>query len=365
MVKKKKQGKKYSASIRWIVVVILILAIQLLALKPEWIENIYSSGIYKGIGFILRFFTGWIPFSLGDIVYASLFIYLLFLLVRFIVSIFKKSKRKPLGPALLNGLWWICSLYILFSLIWGLNYNRLGIRYQLGLQNLEYDSSDILAVQSILIQKVNASKTLILQKKLTYPSSDEIFFEAKKSYERAKDSFPFLAYHISSIKPSIFSWFGNYLNIGGYYNPFTGEAQVNTMGPPYLLPYIVTHEVAHQIGYARENEANFVGYLAAVHSENELFQYGTYLNLYFYANNELSFYDSSAAQNTVQLLLPEVQKDIVEMREFSIQHQSVLEPITTWIYSKFLMLNRQPKGVKTYNEVVGMLISYYKKYGKI
>lgn len=362
---KKKKRSSFPVSVRWGVVIFLILMIQVLSYQPEWIESLYSTGLYRIIGILLRFLTGWIPFSLGDLIYFAVFIFLTVIVVRFIISLFKKEKRKRIGAQLLSALWWLCCIYITFSLFWGLNYNRLGIGYQLGLQPLEYDSADIWKVESLLIEKVNASKAIILQRDLKYPEMDQIFNEAKVAYDNAQQKFPFLKYSIKSVKHSMFSWLGNYLNIGGYYNPFTGEAQVNTLGPPYITPYIVTHEMAHQIGYARENAANFVGYLAAVNANSELFRYATYLNLYFYTNAELSYYDTAAARKTVQMLLPEVQKDIKEMQEFSDAHQSILEPITTWIYSKFLMLNSQPKGVKTYNEVVGMLIAYYKKYGKL
>ncbi len=61
----------------------------------------------------------------------------------------------------------------------------------------------------------------------------------------------------------MYSYLGNYLGFTGYYNPFTGEAQVNTTVPLFVQPFTTCHEIGHQLGYAKENEANFAGYLAA------------------------------------------------------------------------------------------------------
>ena len=132
-----------------------------------------------------------------------------------------------------------------------------------------------------------------------------------------------------------------------------------------LRPYIATHEMAHQLGYAKENEANFVGYLAAVNSRDTLFHYSTYLDLFLYTNREIFYFDSVSAHNTMEKLNPYVKGDIEELRQFDIDHQSFFEPLITWMYGNYLKLNNQPRGIHSYNAVVGMLIAYYKKYGKI
>ncbi|MEO9051264.1 MAG: DUF3810 family protein, partial [Ginsengibacter sp.] len=126
-----------------------------------------------------------------------------------------------------------------------------------------------------------------------------------------------------------------------------------------------THEMAHQIGYAKENEANFVGYLAAVNSKDTLFHYSAYFDLFLYANRELYYSDSVSSKKSFELLSPEVKKDVQELRQFNLDHRGFLEPVITWMYGKYLKLNQQPQGMRSYNAVVGMLIAYYKKFGRI
>ena len=89
----------------------------------------------------------------------------------------------------------------------------------------------------------------------------------------------------------MWGWLGNYSGFTGYYNPFTGESQVNSTVPVFTIPYTACHEVAHQLGYAKEMEANFAGYLAASTSDDNFFRYSVYLDLFRYANRNLFLLD--------------------------------------------------------------------------
>ena len=92
---------------------------------------------------------------------------------------------------------------------------------------------------------------------------------------------------------------GNYLGFLGYYNPFTGEAQVNTKVPAFIIPFTTCHEIAHQFGFASESEASFVGYLVIRSGNSPVFKYSAYFDLFGFANGELYSRDSVAAkQNT-------------------------------------------------------------------
>jgi hypothetical protein len=84
-----------------------------------------------------------------------------------------------------------------------------------------------------------------------------------------------------------------------------------------------------------------------------------------YANREVFYFDSTRAKQSAELLSPFVKKDLDEWRAFNKSHQSFIEPAITWMYGNYLKLNEQPKGIRSYNEVISMLIAYYKKFGKI
>ena len=77
----------------------------------------------------------------------------------------------------------------------------------------------------------------------------------------------------------------------GVYSPFTVEANYNGDMPDYNVPHTLCHELSHLKGFMREDEANFIGYLACISSENEAFRYSGYLTGWVYAGNALARVD--------------------------------------------------------------------------
>lgn len=361
-VKKYLRKKRYV----WVTVFLLIILIKIFAANSIRVESIYSSGFYFHFSKILRFLFGWIPFSFGDILYFLAVCWLIYKTAKNVKLLFKKKlSGKAAVNKLLKLFLGLAFIYIVFNVFWGLNYDRKGIAYQLDLKHVRYDTSDLIMLQKLLLEKVNSSKIAVLRSHERYPGKKELIRNAEKCYDEVQKIYPFLQYKNVSVKSSFYSSLGNYLGFTGYYNPFTGEAQINTTVPKFLQPYIATHEMAHQLGYAKENAANFVGYLAAINSKDTLFHYSTYFDLFMYADREVFYFDSVSSRLALQQLIPEVKDDIRELRKFNETHESFLEPAITWMYGHYLKLNKQPQGIHTYNAVVGMLIAYYKKYGKI
>jgi hypothetical protein len=212
---------------------------------------------------------------------------------------------------------------------------------------------------------VNEKRLLLGKGNIVYPPHADVFRKASTAFSAAANTYPFLAYNHASVKKSMYGQMGNFLGFLGYYNPFTGEAQVNMTQPPFLIPFITCHEMAHQLGYANESEANFVGYLAAIHSTDTLFHYSAYFDLFNYANGQLFRRDSIAAKNNYRQLDTLVKRDQQELYNYWRKSDNAIEPLIRVFYDRYLKANQQTKGVKSYNEVVGWLISYYKKYGKI
>ena len=184
-----------------------------------------------------------------------------------------------------------------------------------------------------------------------------------EAYDEAAKQYSFLKYHPKSIKPSLFSYLGNYLGFQGYYNPFSGEGQVNTTVPRFLEPFVTTHEIAHQLGYGKENEANFVGYLASKSYNSAIFRYSVYYDMYNYAVGEVYRRDTTLAKSFQVTVHPQVKKDQQEFRDFYRRYRNPVEPVVMWGYGHFLKANNQPAGKRSYNEVVAWLIAYYKKFG--
>lgn len=358
---------KYRKKLAFIgILLVLAIAIRLYSASSLRVESGYSTGFYEYFAGILRFLFGWLPFSIGDLLYGALVIWVILKAVK-LVKI--TVKRKATWDGFINGsikvVIFLLAVYIVFNVFWGINYNRKGIAYQLGLKMDKYSLEDLKNINGILLSKVNAAKQSLADSKAFYPSSKQLFAKVQDNYEAIDSLYPFLQYSHQSLKPSLWGWLGNYVGFTGYYNPFTGEAQVNTTVPRFLQPYTACHEVAHQLGYAKEMEANFVGYLAASSSADTLFQYSVYLDLFIYSNRNLYHSDSASASAYAKQLIPEIKNDLQEWRAFNRKHRNPIEPIIRWMYGKYLENNQQPQGVLSYDEVTSFLIAYYKKFGKI
>jgi hypothetical protein len=277
----------------------------------------------------------------------------------------RRFKRQYLVAGLQQFFFFLLFVYVFFNLLWGLNYNRRGIAWQLQLDLKPYSLADLDTLTAVMQQKVNYYADFVSEiQRDSFNRKKNLFAGGAAAFQSAARQYPFLKYKFRSIKPSLFSYLGNYLGFQGYYNPFSGEAQVNTTVPRFLEPFVTTHEIAHQLGYAKENEANFAGFLACRAYDNKAFRYSVYYDMYNYSLGELWLMDSMRAKTYIEKMHPQVKKDLQEFRDFYRRYRNPVEPIIMWGYSQFLKANNQPAGKRSYNEVVTWLVAYYKKYGK-
>ena len=371
----KKRQIKLNSWLRWLIPILLIVGIEGVQFFPFVVENGYSTGYYIAFSRFLRVLTGWIPFSLGDVLYIFLALSIFINIIKEVSVLFKKQYtwmrfRKGLLKFIIIFMW----IFIWFNVAWGLNYSRKGIIHQLQLTKNEYHKQEVTLLANQLIQKVNECRRQLKDTLLPKPSMDSIFEQANRSYAILAVEYPFLTYKNRSVKASLYSPLGNYFGFTGYYNPFSGEAQVRNDVPRILIPFITCHEMAHQLGYASESEANFVGYLAASSSTDVFFQYSVYLDLFSYAQGEeikLYLVDKDIPGLKATLLQNRskldtlVKKDRREIREFFYKRENNISPLISNMYDQYLKLNKQMAGINSYNEVIGWLLAYQQKYGRL
>jgi hypothetical protein len=349
----------------WVLLILFTILIKWVSWYPAWVEDNYTYGVYPVITAIQRTLFGWLPFSIGDLFYAFLSLIVLLRSWRFFKLLFrKKLTRTYFVNAMQQAIFLFLFVYVFFNLLWGLNYNRLGISQQLGIEVKRYTAADLDTLTNALQIKLNALAEFVTDaQRDSFAKKKDLFSESKLAYHEASKRYSFLKYEPASVKASLFSYAGNYLGFQGYYNPFSGEAQVNTTIPRFLEPFVTAHEIAHQVGYGKENEANFVAFLACKNFESAVFRYSLYFDLYNYAANELFKTDSMQAKAYYNKLHPRVVGDYAELNKFYRSYKNPVEPFISWSYGHFLKANNQPGGKRTYNEVVAWLIAYYKKFG--
>lgn len=252
-----------------------------------------------------------------------------------------------------------------FLLLWGLNYYRYGIGYKLDLIPDRYSTKDLMTVTAQLRDQLNANRKLIDSLHITYTDDKTTFNNAINLYDTAKTIYSFLNYPQPDVKKMLSGILGNYSGFLGYYNPFTGEAQVNTKVPAFIIPFTACHEIGHQLGFASESEASFVGYLVTKSGNSPVFKYSAYFDLFGFANGELYSRDSVAAKQNALLLDTLVKKDYAAYRQYLNAYQNPISPLLTKIYGNYLKAHNQPKGIESYDEVVAWIVAYYKKHGSL
>lgn len=334
-----------------------IIALQILKLFPEFIEVSYSQGLYPILSKMSRFLFGWIPFSVGDIFYLLIAI----LALRWLYKNYRRLGREPV--------WFFMDItatlsvvYFAFNLLWGLNYYRVPLHTTLELER-DYTFEELVQTTERLVLKSNElhrelgySDTIKID--LPYTQA-EMFKKSIDGYKKLEEEFPSLGYAPRSIKKSSWSLGLTYLGYSGYYNPFSGEAQVNRLIKTYKFPVVSCHEQAHQIGYARENEANFIATLATLHNEDPYIQYSGYIFALRYCINEIARNDIDTYEEIIATVNPGILKSYKEMRDFWASYANPFEIISKVFWDQFLKANNQSEGIMSYSYMVALVVNYF------
>ena len=341
-------------------IVPLYLIVKLLSYFPEFVENFYSNGLYPIISKLFRYTLGWLPFSFGDLFYALSIIYC----IRWFIKNRKRITNDTKGW-LVDIFVTISIIYFAFHLLWGMNYHRLPLHQNLNLES-NYTTEQLIEVTKQLIKKSNAahlevSKNDSTKVEIPYTKS-EILNMVPRGYDVLKKDFPQFAYQPKSIKRSLFSTPLTYMGFSGYLNPLTNEAQVDGLIPAFKFPTTASHEVAHQLGYAAENEANFIGFLAATQHEDLYFQYSGYTFGLRHCLIEIYKRDTTIYDELLQTINPGILKNYQEVQDFWNSYQNPTEQFFKFGYSSFLIANNQKDGMKSYSYVVALIVSYTDKH---
>ena len=333
--------------------------VKIIANFPELVEHYYSHGIYVLISKLMHYSFGWIPFSVGDVFYTLISIYILRWLI-----IHRKRIVKDTKQWLLDVLSAFSIGYFAFHMLWALNYYRLPLDKSLQIDS-DYTTEELVNFTKQLISKANETHLLVTKNdtiKVDFPfTKTELLNLVPKGYEELSKEFPHLSYKPKSLKRSIYGLPLTYMGFSGYLNPFTNEAQIDGLIPKYNYPTTSSHEVAHQLGYAAENEANFIGSMAAMHHDNIYFRYSGYTFALSHCLNELYVRDKTKFEELRTTINKGILKNYKEANEFWQQYQNPLEPVFKVSYNSFLKANNQAKGMESYNYVVALLVNYYKK----
>ncbi|TVZ51045.1 DUF3810 domain-containing protein [Dokdonia sp. Hel_I_53] len=342
-----------------------MLLVRLLAKYPTLIEEWYSNGLYPILSKGFRYALGWLPFSFGDLLYFAVILFALSEIIKLVTHRFKTYKS-----FLIKGCAVLSVIYFAFHLLWGMNYYRQPLHKAIGVEN-EYTTEELVAVTVKLIERSN-----ILHRKLSVSDSlkvsfgkgdleayrREVFKQTLYGYKSLQEKFPKLNYPPPSIKNSLWRYPLSIMGYSGYLNPITNEAQINGMIPPHRWPVVSCHEQAHQLGFAKENEANFIAVMATLHNEDLYFQYSGSIFALRYCINDVYSRDAELGEELKSCMNLGILANYQDSRAFWDEMDNPLEPIFDLLYGNYLKANNQPAGLLSYSYMVALLVNYDKQF---
>lgn len=302
-------------------------------------------------GFHQKLFSS-IPFSLGDIFYVILGVTILLFL-------FKILKKKTRNSYLVKLLIVLNLVYFTYQIFWGQLYFQKPIIEQLPPEEISLEETKFLTLKYLnlckktrklvkedengvfKIQNLSTIESEILSQQKQLPE----FLSVKKSTET------------NNFKPSLFRVIMSYTGILGYYNPFTAEAQYNAELPSSQIPFTLAHESAHQLGFAREQEANFIGYVLGKNSENVELKYSVEYFVLRSLLNSLAEKNPQFVKQVLENYSSAMKRDRISEKKFVQKHDGILTIFFDFTNDLFLKTNQQ-QGSITYSYFVDLMVRY-------
>lgn len=289
---------------------------------------------------------------------------MVFLLFILIIAGLISSTGQSWKSNLLGGTLFVVSTVILlvslFYWMWGYNYGRTTIG-QSYFQN-EYVSLDTTAFKRRWALQTNRVNTL--REKVVMPENEEneLTHEYTNLYRNTIEKLPFFFGLDTGLRPRCKEFvpegFLLRLNTAGFYFPFGSESYVDKALHVSQKPAVIAHELAHGYGVTDEGEANFIGYILCQSSGDPLAQYSSALMLWLYMASDGRRLDPDFTKAMWDDLSPEVWIDLDERRKLDDQYPEILPRMRDAIYDSYLSMNKVEGGMKSYNRLVKMVLTY-------
>jgi hypothetical protein len=324
------------------------------------VQKYYSTGFYPYISSALRFISSIFPFAIGDIIYALLIGFVLYRIVRFYKrrKSLKRHDRIVIPLQIVN---FFLILYIVFKIVWGLNYSRPSISTALGIGNKKYNVQELVLLGNYFVNKTNNLKVQTLKNgKTPEYSLEALEIKSAAAYHLMEKRNSLFRYSNPCVKSTLNSWIISKVGIEGYYAPLSGEANININLPDFVKPYVTCHEIAHQLGVAYEDEANLFGYLTAGNSDDIYFKYAANYEMLRYILFEIRMKSPDDYKTLYNKLLPSVLDDFKAEKEFWRKYNGQMFGYMDAAFDRFLKLNNQKKGINSYQDIVIWLWNIHK-----
>ena len=333
----------------------------------NWVEKIYARGVHAFFENTIGRFVSIFPFSLTE------WLILLAVLgtgtyaVFVIIWICKNPViwKHILYRTFINVLCSVSLAYFFFVITMGLSYYRTPASEYLDLSVRQYSAKELKEVTVWLAERANETRAQLKEDEQGVSVLlDEEFWntsaEAQASFNKISNTYSEIGTVSARNKPMVFSKVMSSTMTLGVYFPYTFESNINVDVPAYTIPATMCHELAHVKGFMREDEANFLGFLACMQSQRADFQYSGYMSAFTYALNRLAEEDYAAATAVAQTVEDGVIRDDMAQEEYWRKYNgTVISQSSGEIYETYLESNNQTDGLKSYGKMLDLVIAWY------
>lgn len=330
--------------------------------SPVLTETVYSNLIYPFFSNVIGGLTKNVSFSIAEVLLYCLAAFLVFFIVFIICALFKPKGMKIFHfvKRVLTLMIIGCFLYTAFVFNWGLNYARVPLAETMKIETREYTVGELKDTCIKLAQKTNLARENVAEDSngvyaLTH-SREFILSDIQNLYDEYAPEY--LNRGVKApIKPILTPNLLSSIKTCGIFSPFTYEANINMQMPDLHFAATAAHEYAHLKGFAREDEASFIGWYVSSQSDDPDYIYSANSNALTYALNAL--YDASKADHAeVYALLSEaVLRDYSANSEYWGEFETQFAKDSHEIYNTYLENNGVQDGTKSYGRMVDLLIA--------
>ncbi len=349
----------------WPVPAIAAFVIQrVLADSPALAEQWHSRHLFRWISLPIGYLTSLVPFSLTEMLVVLGCPLLLAGLIYWLVRMIKRPARLARTGRLACRLAWILSIiYFAFMLLHGFNYARLSVAENFGLPAQERSADDLETTAFWLAQKASQLRAGCEEDSQgvfkLHSSIAATLQAAEAGYESAAAEYPLLDGAAIRPKGVLLSHYWSYTGITGLYFPLLVESNVNIDVPAYQLPATALHEIAHTRGFAREDEAGFIAFLAGLAHPSPEYAYSAMLDAAIRCMNALYTKDEEAYQEVAGQLSEAVWRDLAAGNAYWKQFEGPVQTAANNVNNAYLKANLQEDGVQSYGRMIDLVLAWY------
>lgn len=322
------------------------LVLWLAPIPAAFIERWYSRGAYPVWQRIATMLSNFMPIALFDVIMVGAAALLLVIAIRARrARSWRYAGARVLFAAGVAALW--------FQLAWGLNYRRTPIAETMAL-TVEGQSGDALERFAVAAARMTASSADQLDRENPLTPS-RVLADLTSGFTKAQA----LAGQPRSAragrpKRSLFDFYYRWAAIDGVTNPFIPETIVVSGLTPAEIYMTVAHEWAHLAGYASEDEANFVGWLACLEAGG-----GPRYNAWLFAlTKAVGAGPATKRRAWLAQAGPVAVRDLAAIRARYEQSSSAVRNAASAAYDQFLRANRVEGGIESYDAVLRLMLAY-------